>query len=92
MSDPGAIPKAASVQVLYFAGARDVVGVREETVAIAPEGCTVEALAAQLFTLHPALAPHARSLRLAVNGEYARASDPVRRGDEVAVIPPVAGG
>ena len=87
MSDP-----IASVRVLYFAGARDVVGVREETVAIDPEGCTVDALAARLFERHPALAPHARSLRIAVNGEYARASDPVRSGDEVAVIPPVAGG
>ena len=91
MSDPGTA-LVASVHVLYFAAARDVVGMREETVPIASEGCTVDALASLLFVRHPALAPHARSLRLAVNGEYARGADPVRPGDEVAVIPPVAGG
>lgn len=29
---------------------------------------------------------------IAVNQRYARVTDPVRPGDEVAVIPPVAGG
>ena len=39
---------------------------------------------------YPALAK--RSLRLAVNGAYAQPGDRVAPGDEVALIPPVAGG
>ena len=41
---------------------------------------------------YPALARLQRSIRLAVNGSYAQAGDPVSPGDEVALIPPVAGG
>jgi molybdopterin converting factor subunit 1 len=85
MSDP-------TVRVLYFAGARDVVGVREEPFLIDAAGCTVGELAAAIYAKYPALAPHARSLRVAVNGEYARDGDRVNAGDEVALIPPVAGG
>ena len=32
------------------------------------------------------------SIRVAVNGTYAAPEDPVAYGDEVALIPPVAGG
>jgi molybdopterin converting factor small subunit len=45
-----------------------------------------------LIARFPSLAPHRSSLRIAVNGSYAFASDPVAGGDEVALIPPVAGG
>jgi molybdopterin converting factor subunit 1 len=88
MSDP----KHATVRVLYFAGARDVVGVREEPLEIDANGCTVAELSSAIYAKYPALAPHARSLRIAVNGEYAKDTDRVAPGDEVAMIPPVAGG
>jgi sulfur-carrier protein len=45
----------------------------------------VQARAAELGTRLPDAA-------MAVNQRYARRDDPVRGGDEVAVIPPVAGG
>jgi molybdopterin converting factor small subunit len=48
----------------------------------------MDALCAQ----HPALSAHRGSLRIAVDGEYARDDTPLREGAEVAVIPPVAGG
>ena len=41
---------------------------------------------------HPALLPWKGAIRVAVNGTYADAVDPVAPGDEVALIPPVAGG
>ena len=41
---------------------------------------------------YPALANQQRSLRVAVNGAYAQPGDQVSPGDEVALIPPVAGG
>jgi molybdopterin converting factor small subunit len=33
-----------------------------------------------------------QAVRVAVNQEYARPSDPVKPGDEIALFPPVTGG
>jgi molybdopterin synthase catalytic subunit len=41
---------------------------------------------------HPALGAGETSVRFARNGVYAEPSDPLRDGDQLAVIPPVAGG
>jgi molybdopterin synthase sulfur carrier subunit len=82
---------ARSIRVLFFAGARDAVGTDAIELTIeAP--LTARALLDRLCAEHGRLAPYARSLRIAVNGAYAAWSDEVRAGDEVAVIPPVAGG
>ena len=80
-----------SVRVLCFAAAREVIGASELAWTIAA-GATVAKLKEALFERYPALAGHARSLRFAVNGEYAKDDQVVEEGDEVAVIPPVAGG
>ena len=80
-----------AVRVLYFAAARDIVGASDETVTVAA-GATVAGLREVLFARYPSLAGHARSLRFAVNGEYALDDRVLGEGDEVAVIPPVAGG
>ena len=80
-----------SVRVLCFAAAREVVGATEVVWTIAA-GANVALLRGDLFERFPALAGHARSLRFAVNGEYAKDDQMLGEGDEVAVIPPVAGG
>ncbi len=80
-----------TLKVLCFAAAREIVGVGELAWSIA-DGSTVATLRADLFERYPALAGHARSLRFAVNGEYAKDDRVLGEGDEVAVIPPVAGG
>lgn len=80
-----------SVRVLAFAGARDALGAPELALTLA-EPITARALLDQLCRDHPRLAPYASSLRLAINGTYAAWDDPVHDGDEVAIIPPVAGG
>jgi len=80
-----------TVRVLCFAAAREIVGSAEFEWTV-PVGATVAVLRDELFARHPALAAHARSLRFAVNGEYARDDLGLAEGDEVAVIPPVAGG
>jgi molybdopterin synthase catalytic subunit/molybdopterin synthase sulfur carrier subunit len=80
-----------TVRLLCFAAARDLVGAGELAWSV-PAGADVAALRASLFARFPALAGHARSLRFAVNGEYARDDRLLGEGDEVAVIPPVAGG
>ena len=82
----------STVTVLFFAGARDAAQTGEATVEIPREGIGVDALTHAIVARYAALAPYERAMRLAVNGEYARQDTVVRPGDEVAVIPPVAGG
>ena len=80
-----------AIRVLAFAGARDAIGSGELSMTLeAPT--TAGALLDRLCREHPALAPYASSLRLAVNGTYAAREDVIDDGDEVAIIPPVAGG
>lgn len=80
-----------TVKLLAFAGARDVLGSAELTFALAAP-CTASELLAEVCRRWPALAPWRGAIRVAVNGTYAAADDPVGFGDEVALIPPVAGG
>lgn len=80
-----------TVRLLAFAGARDVIGAPEVEIPVAT-ACDAAELWAVLLSRFPALAPYKRSIRLAVNGAYASETDRVRPGDEVALIPPVAGG
>ncbi len=80
-----------AVRLLAFAGARDVIGRPELTFPLdAP--CTAAELLAEICRRYPALAPYQGAIRLAVNGTYALADEKVTYGDEVALIPPVAGG
>jgi molybdopterin synthase catalytic subunit/molybdopterin synthase sulfur carrier subunit len=81
----------AAVRVLAFAGARDVLGAGELTFPLTGP-CTAAELLDQVCARHPGLTPYRRSIRVAVNGAYAAPGDAVRAGDEVALIPPVAGG
>ena len=77
------------VRVLLFASWADALGGRAVDVEVA-EGATADDVIAAL-TLRTGGARLPRPA-LAINRQLARATDPVRPGDEVAVIPPVAGG
>lgn len=77
--------------MLAFAAARDVLGTAEVDLPLAAP-CTAAELLDTVCARWPGLLPYRRSLRLAVNGAWAADADPVRGGDEVALIPPVAGG
>ena len=79
------------VRMIAFAGARDVLGAAELDLTM-PGPCSAAEVLEQVCARWPALLPYRRSLRLAVNGAYAAPDDVVRGGDEVALIPPVAGG
>jgi len=80
-----------TVRLLAFAGARDVLGAAEMAWPL-ESPCTAEELLHHVCSRFPALGPYRRSIRVAVNGAYAQANELVRSGDEVALIPPVAGG
>jgi len=79
------------IKVLAFAGAREALGTGELSLPLESE-TTARALLDRLCEEHPALAPYSRSLRIAVNGTYAAWTDRIVPGDEIAIIPPVAGG
>ncbi len=75
--------------VQYYALLREQAGCREESVQ--SDAATPRELYAQLRQRHPfTLGPEV--LRVAVNAEFADWSQPLREGDTVVFIPPVAGG
>lgn len=79
-----------SVTVLLFASYADALGTARLAVDL-PANATVADVLADLRT-RPGAERLPPSPLVAVNERYASASSAVRAGDEVAVIPPVAGG
>jgi molybdopterin converting factor subunit 1 len=78
-----------NIRVRYYAILREQAGKNEETLATA--ATTAAALFAELqkrypFTLDPL------QLKVAVNTEFCDWQTPLRDGDNVVFIPPVAGG
>ncbi len=84
-----------SIKILYFAWLRERVGVSEEDVEPPEEIGTVGALQDWLrgrSERHAVALVMGKTIRCAVNQEFAGADAPVRPGDEVAFFPPVTGG
>ncbi len=79
-----------SVRVLLFASYAEALG-RDEVALDVPVTATVADVLEQLRTLPGAERLPPKPL-VAVNARYAHLADLVSAGDEVAVIPPVAGG
>ena len=79
------------VRVLYFAVVRERLHRDQETLEL-PDGATVGALLDDLDRRHPGVAALRRHLQVARNRELVREGEPLADGDEVALIPPVAGG
>lgn len=79
-----------TVRVLLFASYADAVGTGELTLEV-EEGAVVGDVVARIRGMAGGRALPDAPL-LAVNAAYAKAGQPVRGGDEVAIIPPVAGG
>jgi len=79
------------VTVKWFGPLREATGTKELGVRL-PEGARLGDLAALLAREHEAFAALAPRLRAAVNQDVAEADRPLADGDEVAFLPPVAGG
>jgi len=77
-----------NITVRVFAGYADAVGSDRVALSV-PDPATVGSVRAAVAALSPALPP--RPI-IAVNEEYATDDVVIALGDEVAVIPPVAGG
>lgn len=81
-----------SLTIRYFAAARELCACDEERIELSGTELGLQAVMAALCEHHPRLRPYAGRMRLAVNGEFASADARVADGDEVSVLPPVAGG
>ena len=79
-----------NVTVLLFASYADALGSRSLTVELAP-GSTVSDVLGQVRAL-PGAERLPKEPLVAVNERYAKGGRVLAAGDEVAIIPPVAGG
>ncbi len=79
------------VRVLYFASFRDAAGRKEEAREV-PTGSRVRHLWTEVAREVPYFARLPTMPPAAVNREYASAETELHEGDEVAFLPPVAGG
>lgn len=78
------------VRVLYFAACREPAGTSSEELDVG--GHTVDEVVRVIVEKHPGLAKIAPRCRVAVNQGFAKGSDMVPDGAELALVPPVAGG
>ena len=79
------------VRTLFFAAYRDRLGISELAVEL-PTGSTVADLVAELRGRGSPFDVLPEEPAVAVNRTYALLDEPLGTGDEVAFIPPVAGG
>lgn len=79
------------IKVLYLGGSRAEAGCREEPLQV-PRGTTVRQLATLVGERHPKLERWLGSCRWSVNFEFAGDESTLKPGDEVGLLPPVAGG
>lgn len=79
------------LSVKLFGAVREEVGCMELAVEL-PDGARVADLRRQLAEKHPVFDRYGERLATSVNLEVVPAETPLREGDEVAFLPPVAGG
>lgn len=80
-----------NIRLLFFAVLRDITGKIEDAVEL-PDGTSAGEVWQQLRDRHPALRDYVQPPMIAVNESYVTADEPLHDGDELAFIPPVAGG
>ncbi len=82
------------VEVLLFASLKDELGplVTVTVPGSGDEGTTVGAVRSAFLSAHPSAARLGRRMLVALNERHAGEDDPVRPGDVVAFLPPLAGG
>jgi molybdopterin synthase catalytic subunit len=83
--------ETVQVTVLYFASARERAGLDRERIELTAP-VELGRLRETLLQRHPGLGPAMPRLRFAVNQRMAAEGALLKDGDEVALIPPVAGG
>jgi molybdopterin synthase catalytic subunit len=83
--------RAVQIEILYFAVFRERLRLDGERLDL-PAGATVAEARAALAAAHPEIAPLLPRAQSAVNRTMVGPEHTLRDGDELALIPPVAGG
>ena len=81
--------------IRYFAWLKDHTGCAQEDLALPEEVQTIDDLIGYLSTRNQSYArafADRKTVRAAVNHEFAETSQPIKNDDEVAFFPPVTGG
>lgn len=95
MTDPASPDRHGrplTVRVLYFGGLRErFTNTKLEEVPL-PEGATIAQLLDELCVRYPGLEDMRGRVRVAVNEEVVPDAHALAAGDEIALLPPVAGG
>jgi molybdopterin synthase catalytic subunit len=79
------------VRLLFFAVLRDIAGASGCEMEL-PDGATPREVWQRLRAAHRELGDYVQPPLTAVNESYVDADAPLQNGDELAFIPPVAGG
>ena len=79
------------VRVHLYGGLAERAGLREDALDL-QDDATARDVLATMVERHPNVAPIVRRVQVAVNLEVVPVEHPIRPGDEVALLPPVAGG
>ncbi|HEX4417183.1 MAG TPA: molybdopterin converting factor subunit 1 [Kofleriaceae bacterium] len=79
------------IRVLYFAVFREKIGRDDDRLTLA-DGARVDDAIAALAARHPSIARLRGKFRVAVNQDFTGDDQVLADGDELALIPPVAGG
>ncbi|MFT3781568.1 MAG: molybdopterin converting factor subunit 1 [Nibricoccus sp.] len=78
------------MRILFFSDVRNEVG--QASIELPLDETDVSGLWKALIEIHPALARFRSRVRIAQNSEFVDNNARFRRGDEIALIPPVSGG
>jgi molybdopterin converting factor subunit 1 len=79
------------IRVLFFGVLKDLSGHAAETLDL-PERSTLADLLRRCAAATPGLEQHLPGVAMSINQQFAQASDILKTGDEVALLPPVSGG
>jgi molybdopterin converting factor subunit 1 len=83
--------RTMKVRLLFFAVLRDIAGTDARELALS-EGATARDVWQSLRAQYAKLTDYAQPPMIAINETYAAPETVLRDGDELAFIPPVAGG
>ncbi len=81
-----------TVRVIYFAAARELAACASDEFSLAEAELSLAEFVRLLAARHARLAPYLARMRFALNGDFTTLEARVRDGDELTVLPPVAGG
>jgi molybdopterin synthase catalytic subunit/molybdopterin converting factor small subunit len=80
------------VSVHYYPADKELAGCESSTFEFTPERVPQADLRSAIIDRFPSLAAFLERMRLAVNGDFVDAGQPVQDGDRIDILPPVAGG